>query len=406
MKMNKYIKFCFYSILLITLIFIGKETIQAKTLGQLKSELSAAEEKYINNQNDKEQTEQQIAATKGKINELNREKIEIQNEMQVLEEELVQLGKDIEKMQKEIKSIINYYQLSSSDSIYLEYVFNSTSFTDFIYRLAVAEQLSEYRTRTINEYNNLMEQNRKKINELASKQVSLNKLEEELSIQLSNLGNELVTISDAAIDIKDEIADLKDLIKLYQDTYKCSENEELSSCETRYYNSMNSSSSMPSADGFYRPVLAGRVNADFGYTEYYGSYHYGLDVGIGHGTNVYSIASGKVIKVVYRSSCGGNMVYITHVVNGKSYTSCYAHLASINVREGQIVSYNTIIGTSGGVPSIETWDKCSTGAHLHLQIGTGLYLTDYFWYSTFQARAIDPRVLINFPAWGSYFSGR
>lgn len=404
--MKKYMKYGFTLVLINSLIFVYCLNVQAKTLGQLKTELNQAETKYNNNQSEKQQTESEIAATKEKINQLNREKIQIHEEINNLNEELKQLAEDIEKMQKEIKSVINYYQLSSSTSLYLEYVFNASSFTDFIYRLAISEQLSEYRKTTIDKYNKLIEENNKKISELAAKQVSLDKLEEELSEQLTKLGDNLSSISEAAIDIKQEISELKNQINLYESTYKCKDNEEISVCLDRY-NNQSGSGSIPSAMGFYRPVTAGRVNANYGYSDYYGSsYHYGIDIGVSHGTPVYSIANGRVAKISPRSSCGGNMVYITHVVNGKTYTSGYFHLASINVSVGQIVTYNTIIGYSGGVPSIEYWDGCSTGAHLHLQMGTGLYMTDYFFYANFQARSFDPRSIINFPAWGSYFSGR
>ena len=100
------------------------------------------------------------------------------------------------------------------------------------------------------------------------------------------------------------------------------------------------------------------------------------------------------------------MVYIGHYTSSGTYTSGYFHLASINVSVGQVVNQNTVIGYSGGVPSIETWDRCSTGAHLHLQMGTGIFMNDYFFYSNYAARKFDPRRLINFPAMGSYFSGR
>ena len=131
-----------------------------------------------------------------------------------------------------------------------------------------------------------------------------------------------------------------------------------------------------------------------------------MDIGVSHGTPVYAIANGYVAKISPRSSCGGNMIYIVHNVNGRTYTSGYFHLASINVSVGQVVTHNTVIGYSGGVPSIETWDRCSTGAHLHLQLGTGAFMTDYIYYSGYVARKFDPRQIINFPAMGSYFSGR
>lgn len=404
--MKIYIKYGLSLVLIISLMFVGSISIEAKTLGQLKNELSTAEQKYKNNQSQKAQTESEIASTKNKISELNQEKVRVQEDINNLNEELEKLAQDIEKMQKEMKSIINYYQLSNTNSIYLEYAFNATSFTDFIYRLAVAEQLSEYRKTTIDKYNKLIEENKKKLKELASKQVSLNNLEKELSSELNKLGSNLSSISEAAIDIKDEIDDLKAEIKKYESTYKCSNNEEISACINRAL-SRNGNGSLPSAAGFYRPVTAGRVNANYGYTGYYGSnFHYGIDIGVSHGTPVYSIADGRVVKIYYRGSCGGNMVHIAHNVNGRVYTSQYAHLASIAVREGDVVTHNTVIGYSGGVPTIETWDGCSTGAHLHLQLATGAYMSDYFWYSDFQSRSFDPRNIINFPAWGNYFSGR
>ena len=56
------------------------------------------------------------------------------------------------KMNEEIKSIVHYYQVSNVQNMYYEYVFNADSYTDFIYRFAITEQLSDYREKTINEY--------------------------------------------------------------------------------------------------------------------------------------------------------------------------------------------------------------------------------------------------------------
>lgn len=400
-------------IFVITFMFVGYISVEAKTLGDLKKELKSVEDKYSTNQSDKAQTEEEINTTKTKINSLNKQKAQVQSEIKNLNDEIDKIFKEIQSMESDIKLIINYYQLTDSPNFYLEYIFNAKDFTDFIYRLSVTEQLVDSLQGTINKYNDLKEQNIKKVNELTQKEVSLNKLEQQLSEQLTKLGSNLKTISEASIDIKDEINTLKQRINTYENTYKCSLTEELSSCQYRYEHPSNSGSSsnsgsfVPNSTGFYMPVTSGRVNANYGYSDYYGSsYHYGIDIGVSHGTPVYSIANGRVVNVTNRSSCGGNMVYIAHVVNGKSYTSAYFHLASINARVGQTVTPNTVIGYSGGVPSIETWDNCSTGAHVHLQMATGLYMTDYFWYSNFQSRSFDPRNILRFPAWGQYFSGR
>lgn len=402
--------------LIVFIPFMSK--VSAKTLADFKKELSAAEAKYSKNESDKKETEAEKAATKERINAIKSEKSQVSREIEDLNGELDKLDKEIKDMQEELKSIAHYYQLSSTNSIYLEYVFNASDFTDFIYRLAVSEQLSEHREKMIAEFNKLIEENNKKLAELSKKQVELSNLENNLSIELSKLDENLSEYAEVSIDVQKEIKELKSTINTYENKYKCSMNEEISTCINRYNNRFNKPSSntsnsgalgnitTPSATGFYRPLASGRVNANYGYTAYYGSFHDGMDFGVPHGTNVYSIANGYVSKISYKSSCGGNMVYIVHNVGGATYTSGYFHLASINVSVGESVTPNTVIGQSGGVPSIETWDRCSTGAHLHLQLGTGAYMSDYFFYSNYAARKFDPRRLINFPAMGTYFSGR
>ena len=414
---NRLLKQIVVLFIIIGFLFLFASHVNAKSLKELRAELSALESKYSKNESDKQQTESDIAATKDKISSITAEKNQVSKEIEGLNDEINALGEEIGKMREQLKSIMHYYQLSSSNSLYLEYVFNAENFTDFIYRLAVSEQLSEHREKTINEYNRLMEENRKKINELAAKQTSLAKLEEELSVELSKLGDDLAEITDASVDIKEEIKEVKASINTYTTKYKCSETEDVAVCVNNYNQAQirarqssqsapSGNISAPSANGFYRPVASGRVNANFGYTEYYGSFHDGMDLGVPHGTPVYSVATGTVMKISYKSSCGGNMVYIGHYTGSGTYTSGYFHLASVNVSVGQVVTPDTVIGYSGGVPGIETWDRCSTGAHLHLQFGTGIFMSDYFYYSNYAARKFDARQLINFPPMGSYFSGR
>ena len=100
------------------------------------------------------------------------------------------------------------------------------------------------------------------------------------------------------------------------------------------------------------------------------------------------------------------MVYIHHRINGKNYTSVYMHLRNIYVSPGQSVTANTQIATMGGDPSIEYWDGCSTGQHLHFTLANGLYFKEYSSYDTFQSKTFDPRNKVNFPAVNGWFSGR
>ena len=51
-------------------------------------------------------------------------------------------------------------------------------------------------------------------------------------------------------------------------------------------------------------------------------------------------------------------------------------------------------------------DACATGAHVHFVVATGLYLQDYYYISTLNARRINPRTIVNFPPIGVSFTDR
>ena len=117
---------------------------------------------------------------------------------------------------------------------------------------------------------------------------------------------------------------------------------------------------------FKRPLDFGKVTQKF---------HNGIDIGGINSTiynnNVYASYKGKVINITYKSSCGGNTIFIEHNLNNTTYTTVYAHLKDVLVNIGDYVTTETIIGKVGGNPNIETYDKCSTGPHLHYAIALG-----------------------------------
>jgi len=376
------------------------EVAKAKTVRDLKNELVQKQKEYEESKNQQQLTEAEIATTRASIDAINTEISDIQKEMLELTEEIEDLNEEIIEKEKEIKSIINYYQLSNGESAYLEYIFNAVDFTDFIYRLAITEQLSNYNDKLIEEYNAKIKENEAKKVELDSKKVALNQKQDTLQTKLKSLRGNLNLIAEESMSIEDEIKVLKEYIDTYQNRYKCGLDEDINICGR---------DKLPPDTKFYRPVVSGTVSAHFGWYSPWGNstWHYGTDfAGTGHGANVYSIASGKIAGIVNRANCGGNMVYIQHIVNGQKYTSGYFHLATINVKVGDTVTRETVIGTVGGNPNIEWWDSCSTGTHLHLQVAYGLYMEDYYGYYGFEAKSFDARLVMNLPGVGIWFSNR
>ena len=400
LKKISYITLVFIMLLVNFFIPSNIEVVEAKTVRDLMKELEAKEKEYKDSQGQKELTEAEINSTKANIKAINDEISKIQKEMLDLTEEINDLTEEIKVKEKEIKSIMNYYQLSNGESAYLEYIFNAVDFTDFIYRLAIAEQLSNYNDKLIDEYNKTIKENEKKKEELEDKTVSLNSKQESLQKELKSLRGNLDLIVEENMSIEDEIKVLKEYIDTYQNKYNCGLDEDINVCGR---------GKLPPGTAFYRPVVSGTISAHFGWYSPWNQsiWHYGTDfAGTGHGANVYSIAPGKVAAIVNRASCGGNMVYIQHIVNGTRYTSGYFHLSHVNVHVGQTVTQETVIGGVGGNPGIEWWDGCSTGTHLHLQVAYGLYLEDYYSYSGFEAKSIDARLVMNLPGEGVWFSSR
>ena len=401
-KTFKKIRYVFLILILLVINFSIPEerSAQAKTLRDLKEELATYEAELEQSETQQKLTEQQIANKRSNIDSINAEIQSIQKEMVDLTAEIEQLNVEIVEKEEEIKEIMNYYQLSNSDSAYLEYVFEAADFTDFIYRMAIAEQLSKYNDELVEEYHSTIEQNENKKKDLDAKTVSLNEKQKQLQSELESLGSQLGEILDENVSIEDDIKSVKKLINTYENVYKCGLDEDINSC---------GKGKLPAGTAFYRPVKSGKVSANYGTYYPWGKpmMHYGMDISqTGHGAPVYSMADGRVSYITYKASCGGNMVYIHHNVNGVKYTTGYFHLSSVNVSVGDTVTTNTVIGGVGGNKNIETWDSCSTGTHLHIQFAYGNIPAGLGFYTKFNAKHFNPRDVVNFPSEGSWFSDR
>jgi murein DD-endopeptidase MepM/ murein hydrolase activator NlpD len=75
---------------------------------------------------------------------------------------------------------------------------------------------------------------------------------------------------------------------------------------------------------------------------------------------------GKVIAVGNNPAGFGNSVTLRHKINGKDYTTLYAHMAdgSVRVKTGQKVTAGTRLGKMGST-------GMSTGKHLHWELQKG-----------------------------------
>lgn len=65
-------------------------------------------------------------------------------------------------------------------------------------------------------------------------------------------------------------------------------------------------------------------------------YHYGIDIANSEGTPIVAAADGVVFRASPLSTYG-NVVMITHNINGQTYTSLYAHMSRFGTSVGKTV---------------------------------------------------------------------
>ena len=70
-----------------------------------------------------------------------------------------------------------------------------------------------------------------------------------------------------------------------------------------------------------------------------------------------------VVKKVTTTGSYGNCVYVKH---SDGYVTLYAHMKKVNVRAGQAVSEQTVLGIEGTTGN-------STGVHCHVEVHKGSY---------------------------------
>ena len=119
------------------------------------------------------------------------------------------LEKTIQEKKEETDNILVFLQLSNGEKSYLEYIFKATSFTDFIHRISVVEQLSKYNKEQINEMKSLIKQNNELKDKLAKDIESEQKNRDTLQEKMFELGSRIDELEEDSVSIEDLIKSQK-----------------------------------------------------------------------------------------------------------------------------------------------------------------------------------------------------
>lgn len=377
-------------VLLVLSFAIYPLSIQAKTIKEFENEVANYTAQLQDKKNKIAKNDQEVAEIKQKIAKIESQIAETEKEIKRLEEEIDASNKEIEKKSTESKKVMEYYQISNGENLYLEYVFGAQTITDMIYRMSIIEQLTEYNDKIMKELKELIEKNNRKKEELKTKKDELNKLEASLESEKERINADTKSIRETMPALEQQIKSAQDNVNYYK-KLGCGATEDIFACQYRIEQERSGSGgSIPSTNGFYRPMTNGYI------TQNYGGYggHLGMDLSsYDKSIELYPIADGQVF---YKGNdaYGALVLKIKHNVNGRYIYSTYAHMRNwaANINVGSYISHNTSFGNMGST-------GYSTGPHLHLEITTcdwnkGGGCT---WYQ-YQRSTINPRTYINFPA--------
>ena len=398
--MKKYIFLTLIPVILMSIIPSSKAT-SSKTLQELIDELNAKELQLKEISDEKNLTQEKLNEITSSIINVGLEINEVENKMIELNNKIEDNKIEIKKKEKQIKKLINLMQKNNGENIYLELLFGSNDLKDFIYRKQIIEQITAYNDKLVDDLNKMIEDSKELKIKLDDEKEALNEKNIELKKQQDELGLKVTMLDEDSRDVLEDLADAKKTINNYK-KMGCLPTDSLESC-----------SQIPTDSDFLRPLTQGVITSGYGTREnpISGGYQFHAAVDIGGnptGTSVYATASGRVVLTSYvknpdvpNSSCGGNFVVIQHKIGNTYYASRYMHLSKIYVTENQTVTSNDIIGAVGGG---ETYDRCSTGAHLDFSIAQGIYGKDFYLFR--QPSTINPFTLVNLPNEGIYFTSR
>lgn len=374
---------------------------KATTLKGLRQELSSLQSQKKKNENAVASTESAIRQKNNEIASAYKDIEQAETDIEIAKNDIEKSNIEISELEEKSKELLRFYEVMQNNDSYMEYVTGASTITDLLMRLDAINSIMDYNEESITNLEKLIDENKQLQVDLLLKQDQLENDITTYEKKIESLEGDLSILEDAVMDIDDQINAQKELINFYV-SIGCKEDQNLDEC-------INSSNNA----GWLKPLSKGRISSLWGWRispiTGKSSLHNGIDIaGNAEGTNVLGVGSGTVAAVVNATSkyqtqgkktCGGNQVYINVQIAGVKYTVLYAHLLSINVKVGDKVTSQSVIGRQGGGPATKAWETCSTGTHLHFGVSKGYYTS----YTKFISNNINPP---GYPGKGSWFYSR
>ncbi|MEH6957027.1 murein hydrolase activator EnvC family protein [Neobacillus drentensis] len=388
---------------------------EAESISSLKGEQSKIHDKRSNLKED-------INQANGQINSLKNQQAGVQSEMKRLDfaiedtttkiddktEKVNDTKAEVTKLQAETKVIqerikkrnvllmdrARSYQENGGMVNYLDVLMGSTSFSDFIDRANAVATIVQADQDIIKQHEadkaELAEKQakvEKNLSSLENMLVDLKNMNQQLNAQKKEKDKLLASLKDKEEEVHEGMMDMQEEEQILagqeaaiQKAIQMEKEAQARTAEEAKRNSSSSSSnngsnndSAPRSDatpnvssGYWTQPTTGYLSSGFGGRG--DGNHYGVDIANGIKMPIVAAADGVVIRSYYSSSYG-NCIFVSHSINGKVYTTIYAHMTARYVGSGATVKKGQKIGLMGNTGA-------SRGQHLHFELHKGPWTPD------------------------------
>ena len=352
-----------------------------------KEEKEAQNQALDSMQTDKANTEAEIAALDEQLTSVQGQIDTTNAELEQTEAALEQTKKDLEaarekeQQQYETLKLRIKVMYKKGETGYLEILLAAEDITSLLNSTEYISKISDYDSNLLQN----LQDTRTQIETLEKQQeeevARITQLKEELEGQEAELQGILdekaayIQSLNASIEYtEDYIQELEENISMEQQALSEIEAEiraaaEAAAAEEAQEAAAGGSSYVPDVSTASKPSYGGGwvwpsdttlLTDTFGYQDWRGGSHNGIDIGASYGSPIYAAASGTVWIAGYSSSAG-NWVVIDH---GGGVLTVYMHASALYVSSGQYVSAGQSIAAVGSTG----W---STGPHLHFGVMAG-----------------------------------
>lgn len=319
----------------------------AKDRSEIKKELSKAEKELASIMKEKKQLEKEISDLNKSFEANKKAMEEVEKEIDSVKKEIKEIEQKIEERFRILKDRAQSYQHNGGNIQYIEVLFGSESFSDFISRLTAVTKIAEADAELIEEQEKDKRKVEMKLSELEALQAELAEMEKLIKEQKEN-----------ALQMKEELESKNEELNKLVKELKLKD-EKLAVIEESVTAEIAAPASVSGNGALGWPTKGGYISSYMG--PRWGKMHKGIDIArTDRSTSppIYAAESGTVETATFNNGGYGNLVIINH---GNGMKTLYAHLASMTVKPGQKVSKGQQIGVMGTTGN-------STGIHLHFEV--------------------------------------